>query len=117
MSHRLAERGVNIEFANARERPDLILEYSRLGVNLNRDFVLDIDGTMYVGSKAISVLAGLGENNTFWAKLNSVLFSHKPVATIVYYALRMGRYVLLFLLGRRQLSKPMDVDSLRQTKS
>lgn len=117
MFHRLAERGVSMELANARERPDLVLEYSRLGVNLNRDFVLDIDGTMYVGSKAMSVLAALGEKTTMWGKLNSILFRHQPVATTAYYALRMARYILLFLLGRSQLSKPKVVDTFRETKS
>lgn len=41
-----AEQGISIEFADVREHPELILEYSRLGVNLTHDFVLDIDGTI-----------------------------------------------------------------------
>jgi predicted DCC family thiol-disulfide oxidoreductase YuxK len=106
MFHRLGEQGVSIEFADAREHPELILEYSRLGVNLNRDFVLDIDGTIYIGSEAMRQLANFGTGPTIWSKLNSVLFRHKVIGKILYCALRLGRYALLFLLGRRQLSGP-----------
>jgi hypothetical protein len=50
-------------------------------------------------------LADLGTKPTVWSKFNSILFRHEAVSKIIYPILRVGRYVLLFLLGRRQLPR------------
>ena len=100
---RLEQNGINVHFIDAREHPEIVRAYSDRGIDLNRDFVLRMGTAEYVGGDAVFVLASLGTKTNFFRRLNVRLFRSRSVSHAVYRLLRVGRRLLLLLLGRRQL--------------
>ena len=97
---RLRENGITARLIDARENPELVQEFARRGIDLNRDFILRVDGVEYIGGEAMFVLTTLGTKNTVWRKLSAGIFRSRPVTLVIYRVLRVGRWILLFLLGR-----------------
>lgn len=100
---RLGQSGIDVQFIDAREHPEIVREYRDRGVDLNRDFVLRLGPAEYVGGDAVFVLASLGTKWNLLRKLNARLFRSRSVSHAVYRFMRVGRRLLLLLLGRRQL--------------
>jgi predicted DCC family thiol-disulfide oxidoreductase YuxK len=100
---RLEQNGINVHFIDAREHPEIVRAYFDRGIDLNRDFVLCMGTAEYVGGDAVFVLASLGTKGNFFRWLNVRLFRSRSVSHAVYRLLRVGRRLLLLLLGRRQL--------------
>jgi predicted DCC family thiol-disulfide oxidoreductase YuxK len=100
---RLQQSGINVQFIDAREHPEIVREFSDRGIDLNRDFVLRLGKAEYIGGDAVFVLASLGTKWNFFRKLNARLFRSRSVSHAVYRVMRIGRRFLLLLLGRRQL--------------
>ena len=100
---RLEQNGLQVQFIDAREHPEIVREYSARGIDLNRDFVLLLGDAEYVGGDAALVLASLGARTNFFRKLNFQLLRSRAVSHAVYRIMRLGRRLLLLLLGRRQL--------------
>lgn len=99
----LERNGIPVQFIDAREHPEIVRAYSARGIDLNRDFVLRVGNAEYIGGDAAFVLASLGTPRTFLRKLNVALFGSRPVSHALYRVMRIGRRVLLLLLGRRRL--------------
>ena len=101
---RLEQNGIDVQFIDAREHPEIVRAYSDRGIDLNRDFVLRMGTAEYVGGDAVFVLASLGTMRNFFRRLNVRLFRSRSVSRAVYRLLRVGRRLLLLLLGRRRLN-------------
>lgn len=100
---RLEQNGVKVQFIDAREHPEIVREYLARGIDLNRDFVLRVGEAEYVGGDAAFVLASLGTKGNFFRRLNFRLLRSRAVSQVVYRVMRVGRRLLLLLLGRRRL--------------
>jgi predicted DCC family thiol-disulfide oxidoreductase YuxK len=100
---RLERNGINVHFIDARVHPEIVRAYAARGIDLNRDFVLRVGAAEYVGGDAVFVLASLGTKRNFFRRLNVRLFRSRSVAHAVYRVLRVGRRLLLMLLGRKRL--------------
>jgi predicted DCC family thiol-disulfide oxidoreductase YuxK len=101
---KIKQNGVDVEFVDARSSPELVLKYALLGIDLNDDFVVELDGNIYSGGDAMYVLAGLGHNRTYVRKINAFIFSNSSFANFIYPALRLGRKILLFLIRRKPIT-------------
>lgn len=101
---RLRESGIDAELVDARTRPDLVREFAARGIDLDRDFVLRLGDAEYVGGDAMFVLASLSGRANLLRRASLRLFRHRRVANALYPALRAGRRLLLFLLGRKALT-------------
>jgi predicted DCC family thiol-disulfide oxidoreductase YuxK len=100
---RLERNGMQVQFIDARERPEIVKAYSDRGIDLNRDFVLRLGDAEYIGGDAAFVLASLGAQGNFLRRLNARLFRSRAFSHVVYRVMRVGRRILLFVLGRRRL--------------
>jgi hypothetical protein len=89
-----------VQFIDAREHPEIVRAFSDRGIDLNRDFVLRLGTAEYIGGDAVFVLASLGTKWNFFRKLNARLFRSRSVSLAVYRLMRIGRRLLLLLLGR-----------------
>src|ERR1700712_488814 len=108
--HRLREDGRKIRLVDARHHPDVVDAYARRGVDLNRDFVLKVDGAEYIGGAAIFALSSIAAPHPFIRKINAWLFASSSMSRAVYSVLRVSRWALLQLMGR----KPIRPSILKQ---
>jgi predicted DCC family thiol-disulfide oxidoreductase YuxK len=108
--HRLREDGGSIRLVDARKHPDVVEDYARRGVDLNRDFVLKVDGAEYVGGAAMFVLSSIAAPHAFIRKINAWLFASSTMSRAIYTVLRVSRWALLLLMGR----KPIRSSILKQ---
>jgi predicted DCC family thiol-disulfide oxidoreductase YuxK len=88
---RLRERH-DVRLVDARREPALAAQY---GLDLNEGMIVDMDGKVHHGARAVSLLSHL--SGRFG------LLRSERVASAVYPLLRFGRNVTLKLLGRSQI--------------
>jgi predicted DCC family thiol-disulfide oxidoreductase YuxK len=88
---RLRERYA-VRLIDARTEPEPARAY---GLDLNEGMIVDLDGDVFHGARAVAVLSRLSKG---WAVLGS-----DRVADAVYPWLRRGRNLALRLLGRKPL--------------
>ncbi|MDB5570704.1 MAG: hypothetical protein JWN93_1887 [Hyphomicrobiales bacterium] len=88
---RLRER-FDVRLVDARREPEFAAQY---GLDLNAGMVVDMDGDVRHGARAVALLSRLSSRV-------SPLRSER-VAAAVYPALRLGRNVALKLLGRKPI--------------
>jgi predicted DCC family thiol-disulfide oxidoreductase YuxK len=101
--HRLREDGRNIRLVDARKHPDVVEDYARRGVDLNRDFVLKVDGAEYIGGAAMFALSSIAVSNAFIRGINARLFASSTMSRAIYTVLRVSRWTLLLLMGRKPI--------------
>jgi predicted DCC family thiol-disulfide oxidoreductase YuxK len=101
---RLEESGITARLIDARGQPELVSQYAARGIDFDRDFVLRVGRTEYVGSEAAMVLAALGARHGVFRRLNYLLFCSTALGPILYALMRGGRRALLLLLGRSLIS-------------
>lgn len=89
---RLREK-YDVRLVDARKDP---ASAARYGLNLNEGMIVDLDGKVHHGARAMSLLARL--SGTI-----SPLRSER-IASAVYPLFRFGRNVALKMLGRRQIN-------------
>ncbi len=82
----------DVRLVDARREPEFAAQY---GLDLNEGMVVDMDGDVHHGARAVALLSRLSSRI-------SPLRSDK-VAQAVYPFLRLGRNVALKLLGRSQI--------------
>lgn len=102
---RLEQNGFIVELVDARLRPEIVQEYALRGIDLNRDFVLRVRSGEYVGSEAAFMLASLGSRSNAFRKLNRLLLGSRAASRAVYRVMRVGRRLLLLMLGRPPLDR------------
>ena len=100
---RLKETGLRVSLVDARQHPEIAREYAARGIDLNREFILKIGDTEYRGGDAVFVLASIGARHNWFRRLNWFLFRSRAVSRVLYIPLRVGRRLLLLLLGRQPL--------------
>lgn len=101
---RLRESFGEVALANARERPDLVARYREIGMEVNDGIVLDLDGTIYYGSDAMTALATISSPSSTFNRVNAALFTSTRTARALYPVLTLCRRVLLRLLGRNLIT-------------
>ena len=88
---------------NARERPDLVREFARSGIDLDSGMAVYYEGRTYAGGEAMHLLELLSEPSGLFDRLTSALLRRPSFALWVYPALRSGRNLLLKLRNRPPL--------------
>src|SRR5690606_31110629 len=96
---RLAE-AQTVELVDLRSAPDRRSELEGEGFDLDQGMVAEQDGRRYGGSDAVNLLALLSTPSGAFNRLNRTLLGSPLAARVIYPLLRMGRWLLLFLLGK-----------------
>ena len=82
----------DVRLVNARQEPAFAARY---GLDLNEGMIAELDGEVFHGARAVSLLSRLSSTT-------SPMRSER-VASVVYPFLRLGRNAALKLLGRSQI--------------
>ncbi len=101
---RLRQSIGDIEFINARNNDNYLVEVQLAGLDINEGMVLKYGGKLYHGDNCIHMLALLSSPVGIANKINAWLFKSPTRASIFYPWLRCGRNTVLMLLGRKKLT-------------
>lgn len=104
--HRLRRDGGSIRLVDARQHPDVVKDYASRGVDLNRDFVLKVDGIEYIGGAAMFALSSIASPHVIIRRINACLFASSTTSRAIYAVLRISRWALLRLMGRKPIRSP-----------
>jgi predicted DCC family thiol-disulfide oxidoreductase YuxK len=108
--HRLRESAESIRLIDARQHPDVVDAYAKRGIDLNRDFVLKLDGAEYIGGAAMFALSAVAARHASIRRLNACVFASNTTSRAIYAVLRVSRWALLLLIGREPI-RPSTVKS------
>lgn len=92
-----------IEFIDARTRPDLVRELQAQGMEINEGMVVIWQRHYYHGANAMHLLSILSADRRPFERLNRFLFRNRNAAEVIYPMLATGRRVVLSLLGRKMI--------------
>jgi predicted DCC family thiol-disulfide oxidoreductase YuxK len=101
---RLSKAAGRPTLVNARERPDLVKSLAESGVNLDEGMAVYYQGSLYVGSEAVNLLALLTTPVDRANRVAAAALSRPGFARAVYPLLRAGRNFLLRLKNKPQLT-------------
>ena len=101
---RLNETVGPVDLVDLREADAAKAELLSQGFNVDNGMVLDIDGRRVGGADAMHNIALLSTPSTLFNKINKTIMSTKWLAFFLYPLLRAGRWLVLFFLGREQLT-------------
>jgi predicted DCC family thiol-disulfide oxidoreductase YuxK len=85
---------------DARGGSALVKEMQDRGVNLDEGMVLILDGKVFHGADCLNQIVIQGLSKGPFAAVNARLFGSRRVARFFYPILKMGRRIILRLLGR-----------------
>jgi predicted DCC family thiol-disulfide oxidoreductase YuxK len=93
-----------LRLIDARSNPSILRDMTDRGIDIDQNMVLKIDDEYYIGAEAINKMALLTTGASCFDRLNRALFRSRRRARMLYPVLRLGRNVLLKLLGRTKIN-------------
>ena len=79
-----------------------ILDYLKTeNINVNDGMIVIFDNKIYFGSDAITIISILGKKNSFMNNITIGVFKYRIVSKLLYPVLKLGRRILLFILGKK----------------
>jgi predicted DCC family thiol-disulfide oxidoreductase YuxK len=102
---RLKQAVGNVALINARERPDLVAELRKEGIDIDQTMVVDYGGVRHTGPRAIELLSLLSSNAGLLNRLSARILNDERRARFFYPILRCGRNLALRALGRRKINE------------
>lgn len=105
---RLKETAGEVKLIDLRSNQEIKAELISEGFELDKGMVVDMDGRRVEGAEAVHQLALLSTPSNSFNRFNKAIMSSKFLSTVLYPFLRAGRWVVLFLLGREQISSEGD---------
>lgn len=94
------QRVQDVCLVDLRGDPDMRRKLEEDGFEVDRGMVVDQDGQRFGGAQAVNVLALLATPSDAMNRINRTIFASPGLAAILYPVLRMGRWLVLLLLGR-----------------
>lgn len=102
---RIREALGKVTLVNARDYPDLVTLFSESGLPLDDGMALLIDGQVYYGADCLNRLALMSGKTDAINRMNATLFRSPTISRVVYPVLKLGRRMVLSLLGTKRLDK------------
>lgn len=93
-----------LELINARDGGELVESITSQGIDLDRGMVLILNGQTYCNSDTIHTLALISSPSDFFNKFNYWVFKSKYRTYFLYPVLRLGRNILLKIMGKKKLN-------------
>ena len=101
---RLRDTVGQVHLVDARTRHPIVDEVRRLGLNLDEGMVLKVGETHFFGPEVLTQLAMMSSESGFLNRFIAWVFADAARAKVLYPALRLGRNLTLWILGRRRIS-------------
>ena len=105
---RLQEVAGPVELVDLREQRRIKDELQSLGFDLDQGMVVEMNGQRVGGADAITQIALMTTPSTPFNKITKLAFSSPKTSKVLYPILTMGRWIVLFLLGRDPLNPNSD---------
>lgn len=96
---------LEFELTNAREHPDKLREFKKQGVDINSGMILDMEGTLYHGEKAMVVLETFINSRGPLDNVLKFLYSSPAFMRFAYPVLKALRIFLMRMMGRDHFIK------------
>lgn len=93
-----------LRIVDLRTSPDALQSFMALGINVDGGMVLELDGKLHWGTDAAHRLALLSTPSGTFNRINRWMLGHRIGASLIYPLLRMGRAVVLLMLGRQAIN-------------
>jgi predicted DCC family thiol-disulfide oxidoreductase YuxK len=100
---RLRETVGPVELLDARSDDPRVRQFWQQGLDLNSGMLFVYQGRTYHGHEAISTIASLSSDSTFFNRFNRLALSNRRGAALIYPLLKAGRRATLLLRGRKLL--------------
>lgn len=104
MLYRLREQGRQVHLIDARSEHPLVAAIRERKLDLNDGMVVLWRGAFHYGGEALHLLALLGDDQTFFNRINQAIFSRPRLARVLYPWLVRGRKLTLRLMGRKEIT-------------
>ena len=101
---RIEESVGHLKMIDARESSEVLDEITALGLDIDQGMVLKMGASSYYGADAIHALALISSRSGFFNRLNYRIFQSRRASRIVYPALKLGRNLLLKILGKTKIN-------------
>jgi predicted DCC family thiol-disulfide oxidoreductase YuxK len=92
-----------LHLVNARDGGAIVEEIRQANIDLDEGMVLKFDNRFYHGADCVHVLACLSGPSTWFNRINAVIFRSHSLSFFLYPILRLGRNVVLRILGHRKI--------------
>lgn len=93
-----------VTLVNARSETHLVMEqFHAANLDLNSGMVVALNGALYHGDAAMTLLASLTTSSGLFNRLSAWIFRSPARARVIYPPMVAGRNLTLRLLGRRKL--------------
>ena len=103
--YQLRERGQRVHLVDARSSDPIVRDIRIRDFDLDEGMVVRWRGHYYHGGGAMHLLATLAGDDTFFDRLNRLIFGRQHLAQTLYPALVRGRKVILRILGRKLIGE------------
>lgn len=102
---RLRRSAGSVTLLDARQHPQRVASLESRGYGLDEGMVVQLADRIYHGAAAVHLLALLSSRSGWFNRLNYHLFRSRRLSSILYPWLVAGRRGLLWLLGRKPLTR------------
>ena len=98
---RIEEKFGKVNLIKARNN-EKILDYLKLvNIDVNEGMIVVFDKKIYFGPDAVNIMSILGKKDSFINSIIINVFQYRIVSQIFYPLLKLGRRLLLFILGKK----------------
>jgi predicted DCC family thiol-disulfide oxidoreductase YuxK len=92
-----------LHLINARDGGAIVEEIRQANIDPDEGMVLKFNNRFYHGADCIHVLAYLSSPSTWFNRINAAIFQSHSLSFFLYPILRLGRNLVLRILGRRKI--------------
>lgn len=92
-----------LHLINARDGGAIVEEIHQANIDPDEGMVLKFNNRFYHGADCIHVLAYLSSPSTWFNRINAAIFQSHSLSFFLYPILRLGRNLVLRILGRRKI--------------
>ena len=90
-----------VNLIKARENYKVLEYLSAAKININEGMIVVYKNKLYFGADAVNIISILGEKSSIINSLIINIFKNKSISKITYPFLKIGRRILLFILGKK----------------
>lgn len=111
----LKETYSSVKLINVRENQSLFNKFKLQGFDLDKGMIADVDGKIYYGAEAISLIAQSNTKPGLLSVINNTLFSKLQISKTLYPILVSLRNLLLIILGKGKIASSFKPDCKRDS--
>ncbi len=97
----IKEKFGKLNLVKARSNEDILQYVKSLNLDINEGMLVYFKNKIYYGHDAINIISILGDKNSIKNSLAISIFKNKLISKALYPILKIGRRILLFILGKK----------------